>query len=118
MARSFIELLKGFGLSDLDDAALIFQRACQSDEARVLLLGILQASKSPAVIQFDLSQSGHSSVELKSLPRPFRLLQATLWLPGFALTNLIHEPTLRCLAHLTKLRPVSCWLISNETVGL
>ena len=71
VARSFVELLKGFGLSDLDDAALIFQRACESDEARVMLLSILQASKSPAVIQFDLSQSGHSSVELKSLPRPF-----------------------------------------------
>ncbi|KAM0696036.1 hypothetical protein Q7P36_004519 [Cladosporium allicinum] len=71
ISRSFIELLKGFGLSDLDDAALVFQRACESDEARAMLLGILQASKSPAVIQFDLSQSGHSSVELKSLPRPF-----------------------------------------------
>ena len=71
IARSFIELLKGFGLSDLDDAALVFQRACESDDARAMLLSILQASKSPAVIQFDLSQSGHSSVELKSLPRPF-----------------------------------------------
>lgn len=70
-ARSLIELLKGFGLSDLDDAALLFRRACESDEARALLLSILQESKAPAVIQFDLSQTGHSSVELKSLPRPF-----------------------------------------------
>lgn len=70
-ANEFLQIFKGFGLSNLDDAALLFRRACDSDDARSLLLSTLQASKAPAVIQFDLSQSGHSSVELKSLPRPF-----------------------------------------------
>lgn len=66
-----IETLKEFGLNELDDAALLFRRACESQEARSLLLTLLHASKAPAVVQFDLSQSGHSSVELKSLPRSF-----------------------------------------------
>ena len=66
-----IETLKEFGLNELDDAVLLFRRACESQEARSLLLTLLHASKAPAVVQFDLSQSGHSSVELKSLPRSF-----------------------------------------------
>ena len=66
-----IETLKEFGLSELEDAALLFRRACESQEARSLLLSFLHASKAPAVVQFDLSQSGHSSVELKSLPQTF-----------------------------------------------
>jgi hypothetical protein len=70
-ASNIIELIKEFGLGNLDDAALLFRSASESDDARSMLLDILQASKAPAVVQFDLSQSGHSSVELKNLPRTF-----------------------------------------------
>jgi hypothetical protein len=70
-AKEIMDLIKEFGLSDLDDAALLFRRASESDDARSMLLDLLHASKVPAVVQFDLSQTGHSSIELKSLPRPF-----------------------------------------------
>lgn len=71
VVSDILEMIKEFGLSDLDDAAHLFRRASESEDARSLLLNILHASKAPAVVQFDLSQSGHSSVELKSLPRTF-----------------------------------------------
>ncbi|KAK3719916.1 Beige protein-like 1 [Vermiconidia calcicola] len=63
--------LIGLGLNSLDDVALLFKRACDSDHARELLLSTLRESKGPAFIQFDLSLCGYSSIELPSLPRAF-----------------------------------------------
>ncbi|KAK3048418.1 Beige protein-like 1 [Extremus antarcticus] len=63
--------LSGVGLNSLDDVALLFKRACDSDTARSLALDTLRASKGPPFIQFDLSYCGYSSIELPSLPRAF-----------------------------------------------
>ncbi|KAK5170308.1 beige protein-like 1 [Saxophila tyrrhenica] len=63
--------LAGIGLPQLDDVALLFKRACDSDTVRSLTLDTLRASKGPAFIQFDLSYCGYASIELPSLPRAF-----------------------------------------------
>ena len=74
MAESVDDLtaaLIDLGFSSLGDATKLFRQACDSDEARALLLQIAQGSKGPAFIQFDLALCGYSSVELPSLPRVF-----------------------------------------------
>ena len=48
-----ITALIGLGMPSSNDAATMFQKACDSDEARSLLLQIAQESKGPAFIQFD-----------------------------------------------------------------
>ncbi|KAK5123715.1 hypothetical protein LTR85_002351 [Meristemomyces frigidus] len=60
-----------FGLGNLDNVAGLFTRARDSDRARDVILEMLQSSKSPAFVQFDLAQYGYSSIELPSLPRAF-----------------------------------------------
>ncbi|WPH03249.1 beige protein like 1 [Acrodontium crateriforme] len=63
--------LADLGVDALEDVAVLFERACSSDPARDLLLDILQRSKRPPFIQFDLSYCGYSSIEVRSLPRAF-----------------------------------------------
>ncbi|TKA25362.1 hypothetical protein B0A50_06266 [Salinomyces thailandicus] len=63
--------LSDFGFGNLDDVATLFERARNSDDARDLLLALLQRSKQPAFIQFDMTSCGYSSIELSSLPRAF-----------------------------------------------
>jgi len=70
-ARELTSRLSALGLGKLDDVALLFERARDSDDARDLLLDILQKSKGPAYVQFDLTLLGYSSIELPSLPRAF-----------------------------------------------
>lgn len=70
-SEALLSVLRPFGVGSLDDAALVFRKASESDSGRALLLDLLRASKGPAVIQFDLSKFGHSSVELAELPRSF-----------------------------------------------
>ncbi|KAK4502464.1 hypothetical protein PRZ48_005889 [Zasmidium cellare] len=60
-----------FGLNDLDDTALFFRKANESDSAKASLLSILQSSKEPAFFQFDLKLCGFSSIEFSSLSRGF-----------------------------------------------
>ena len=63
--------MSDLGVAALDDVASLFLKACDSDDARELLLQMLQRSKSPSYIQFDLTLLGYASVELPSLPRAF-----------------------------------------------
>ncbi|EME84725.1 uncharacterized protein MYCFIDRAFT_152935 [Pseudocercospora fijiensis CIRAD86] len=59
------------GLNTLNDVATLFQRAHESEHARANLLRMLQSSKEPAFIQFDLEPCGFSSIELPSLRSTF-----------------------------------------------
>ncbi|KAI7547549.1 beach-domain-containing protein, partial [Hortaea werneckii] len=63
--------LANFGLSSLDDVAFLFEQARTADNCRELLLEFLKRSKAPALIQFDLTLHGFSSIEMPSLPRAF-----------------------------------------------
>lgn len=56
-----------FGLDGLDDVALLFNRAADSESAKESLLTLLRSSKQPAFIQFDLWPCGHSSIEVPTL---------------------------------------------------
>ncbi|OQO06015.1 hypothetical protein B0A48_08603 [Cryoendolithus antarcticus] len=69
--EGLVRILSPFGLHSLEDAAELFQRASHSNASHAQLLHVLQASKGPAFVQFDLSQCGYSSIELQSLPRAF-----------------------------------------------
>lgn len=60
-----------FGLHNLEDVATLFKQARTSERSRSLLLKLLQRSKEPASIHFDLAQHGHSALELPSLPKNF-----------------------------------------------
>lgn len=59
------------GIAKIDDAALLFREAVQSDTARHLLLDALKKTRQPATLQIDLTQGGYSSIELPSIPRVF-----------------------------------------------
>jgi len=63
--------LGSFGLGTLDDVSFLFDRARASSDAQELVLSILQQSKQPSFVQFDMNQHGYSSIELPSLPRAF-----------------------------------------------
>ncbi|CAK4031082.1 Beige 1 [Lecanosticta acicola] len=59
------------GLNDIEDAAFLFKRATKSGPAREVLLSLLQSSKEPSLIQFDLQPHGFSSIEIMRLPGLF-----------------------------------------------
>lgn len=63
--------LLSLGTHDLEEAAQIFKQAAASGGPKSVLLNALKESKQPSTIQFDLSQDGHCSIELSSLPRAF-----------------------------------------------
>ncbi|KAI7433761.1 beach-domain-containing protein [Hortaea werneckii] len=63
--------LANFGLSSLDDVAFLSEQARTADNCRELLLEFLRRSKAPALIQFDLTLHGFSSIEMPCLPRAF-----------------------------------------------
>lgn len=71
LANALISALVVFGLHPLDDVSMLFQKACDSDDARELLLQIARESKGPAFVQLDLALCGYSSIEIPSLPRAF-----------------------------------------------
>jgi hypothetical protein len=71
LLRTICESLLPLGTRRLEETAQIFKLACEDDLVKTILLGALQASKQPPAIQFDLSNSGHGSVELAALPRAF-----------------------------------------------
>lgn len=60
-----------YGLNDVDDAALLFKRGAESVCAREALLSLLQSSKEPSSVQFDLLHHGFSSIEVARLPGLF-----------------------------------------------
>lgn len=59
------------GMTNLDDACLIFSKASTSSVAASFLQRAIAASRTPPSIQFDLSLHGYSSLELPTLGRPF-----------------------------------------------
>lgn len=59
------------GLPNLDDVIYLYRQACGSLEASNFLLRVMQSSKGPPCIQFDLTSHGYSSIELSTLGRPF-----------------------------------------------
>jgi len=71
LLRKLCKSLLPLGTRRLEETAQIFKLACEDDSAKEILLDVLQQSKQPPAIQFDLSHSGHCSIELASLPRPF-----------------------------------------------
>ncbi|THW23968.1 beach-domain-containing protein [Aureobasidium pullulans] len=71
LLRKVCASLLPLGTRRLEETAQIFKLACEDDLAKEMLLDALQKSKQPSAIQFDLSHSGHCSIELASLPRPF-----------------------------------------------
>ncbi|KAF2721092.1 beach-domain-containing protein [Polychaeton citri CBS 116435] len=68
---SLFSALSDFGFNSLDDLALLSRHAEQHDHARGVLYSVLQRSKQAAYINFDLSVSGFSSLEVPSLSRMF-----------------------------------------------
>ncbi|SMY22914.1 unnamed protein product [Zymoseptoria tritici ST99CH_1A5] len=56
-----------FGLNELDDVSLVFQRASEDGAGRDTLLRLMRDSKQPAFIQFDLQPRGFSSIEVPSI---------------------------------------------------
>ncbi|TKA62829.1 hypothetical protein B0A55_11399 [Friedmanniomyces simplex] len=70
-ARELVLCFADLGLGNLDNVERLFRQARETDEAKVLLLDILQRSKGPSHVQFDLARYGYSSIELPSLPRAF-----------------------------------------------
>jgi hypothetical protein len=71
LLQKLCKSLLPLGTRRLEETAQIFKLACENDSAKELLLEALQQSKQPPAIQFDISHSGHCSIELASLPRPF-----------------------------------------------
>ncbi|KAI5201148.1 beach-domain-containing protein [Aureobasidium subglaciale] len=71
LLRKLCKSLLPLGTRRLEETAQIFKLACEEEFARGLLLEALQKSKQPPAIQFDLSYSGHCSIELAALPRSF-----------------------------------------------
>ncbi|CAD0114257.1 unnamed protein product [Aureobasidium uvarum] len=71
LLQKLCKSLLPLGTRRLEETAQIFKLACEDDSAKEILLEALQKSKQPPAIQFDLSHSGHCSIELASLPRPF-----------------------------------------------
>jgi beige protein homolog 1 len=59
------------GMTNLDDARLVFLKASTSPVAASFLQKAIAASRTPPSIQFDLSLHGYSSLELSTLGRPF-----------------------------------------------
>ncbi|KAK0781207.1 Beige protein-like 1 [Friedmanniomyces endolithicus] len=70
-AQRLVLCFTDLGLGNLDDVERLFRQARETDEAKELLLAILQKSKGPAYVQFDLTRYGYSSIELPSFPRAF-----------------------------------------------
>jgi len=70
-AQRLVLCFTDLGLGSLDDVERLFRQARETDEAKELLLAILQKSKGPSYVQFDLTRYGYSSIELPSFPRAF-----------------------------------------------
>ena len=69
--RSLTTLLLELGVTNLDDAHLLYRGARSSPLVAELLLTSLKSSRSPSYIHFDLSSNGFASVELPGIGRAF-----------------------------------------------
>ena len=69
--RVLASTLLQVGVSDIQDARLLYRNAHSSSLIAELLLESLNTSRSPSYIHFDLSLSGFASVELPDIGRPF-----------------------------------------------
>ncbi|KAB8754750.1 hypothetical protein FH972_026541 [Carpinus fangiana] len=59
------------GLRDVDDVQSLFDYASVDQDGCQLILDASSASRDPDSFIFDLSVTGHSSIEFSQLPRPF-----------------------------------------------
>ncbi|PYH98662.1 beige/beach domain protein [Aspergillus ellipticus CBS 707.79] len=59
------------GITSLDDAVFLYQKAHSCPKVSRLLVDVLKTSKEPASIQFDLSLHGYCSLEFSTLGRSF-----------------------------------------------
>jgi len=75
-------LLK-LGVTNLDDAHLLFRNARSSPLIAELLLISLKSSRSPSYIHFDLSLNGFASIELPGIGRSFPPISSS---PGYSLS--------------------------------
>ncbi|KAL8782097.1 MAG: hypothetical protein Q9213_005708 [Squamulea squamosa] len=66
-----VTLLLSLGITNLDDAQLLFSAAGSSSTAADLLLHALRSSHSPSYFHFDLSICGYSSIELPDIGKGF-----------------------------------------------
>ena len=69
--RALITLLLELGVTNLDDAHLLYRGARSSSLIAELLLKSLKSSRTPSYIHFDLSLNGFASVELPGIGRTF-----------------------------------------------
>ncbi|XRM38411.1 Beige protein-like 1 [Aspergillus tubingensis] len=69
--RELARLLCTQGISNLEDAVFLYQKAHSCPKVSRLLVDVLKASKEPASIQFDLSLHGYCSLEFSTLGRSF-----------------------------------------------
>ncbi|PWY96407.1 beige/beach domain protein [Aspergillus sclerotioniger CBS 115572] len=69
--QELARLLCAQGISNLEDAVFLYQKAHSCPKVSRLLVDVLKASKEPASIQFDLSLHGYGSLEFSTLGRSF-----------------------------------------------
>ncbi|KAL8704721.1 MAG: hypothetical protein Q9201_002145 [Fulgogasparrea decipioides] len=70
-SRELVALLLSLGITELDDAHLLYSNTCVSPIIAELLLPALKASQVPPYYHFDLSICGYSSIELPDLGTAF-----------------------------------------------
>lgn len=92
-----IALLK-LGVTNLDDAHLLFRNASTSPLIAELLLTALKVSHSPSYVHFDLSLHGFASIELPSMGQGFPPLSSTA---GYTLSLWIYVVCFDSNAHTT-----------------
>ncbi|KAL2431932.1 Beige protein-like protein 1 [Exophiala dermatitidis] len=83
------------GISSLEDAHFLFNRATATADAASFLLDSIKSSRQPPCIQFDLSQQGFASTELATLGRPFPPMDSagytlSLWARFDAFDSQVH----------------------------
>lgn len=92
-----VTLLK-LGVTNLDDAHLLFRNASTSSLIADLLLTALKVSHSPPYVHFDLSLHGFASIELPSMGQGFPPLSST---DGYTLSLWIYVVCFDSNAHTT-----------------
>lgn len=86
------------GVTNLDDAHLLFRNASSSPLIADLLLTALKVSHSPPFVHFDLSLHGYASIELPSMGQGFPPLSSTA---GYTLSLWIQVVCYDSNAHTT-----------------
>lgn len=96
--RDLAVALLNLGVTNLDDAHLLFRNASTSPLIADLLLTALKVSHSPPYVHFDLSLHGFASIELPSMGQDFPPLSSTA---GYTLSLWIYVVCYDSNAHTT-----------------